>query len=126
MTKNLWVTLVSVVIVLIAMGIIAMLIFVPQRITADIESQYTPIDTSQYGYTSNIEEDKEALKDLKEQYAITAGDIQSAEKSDIYIPSNVNPFSPQEIYYESYYSRGTSGSTTSSGQSNSTNYVTSK
>lgn len=100
MKTRAWIILASITVVLIAIAMIALIVFVPQS-KALFESEDTEYDNvSKYDYTAVIDKDRTPNS---ETYSVTESIVNEGIADDDYIPGNSNPFTPSSeltIYNE--------------------------
>lgn len=91
MSKNLWLIVTAIVIVLASITLIALLILIPQKNATQgtAGKEYDKISKQEYIYTPTKGITEEALV---EEYTIGAEAIREGKADKIYVPGNTDPF----------------------------------
>ena len=89
MSKNLWITLIA--IVIISIVLVALLILVPQggSTIINVYDENSSFEKSDYTYTQSKDISEDAMKEI---YTVTSEDIKEGKSSKLYNQGNVNPF----------------------------------
>jgi adenine-specific DNA methylase len=101
------------VIVLFTIGIVMLMLMVPQQstiITTDID-EYSKIIRSKYTFEKSKNISKESLI---QEYDITSQDIQSFQKYRVYQPGNSDPFTPESDLNQTAQQNNSNQQTTNS------------
>lgn len=121
MSKNSWITLIAIVVILVSLALVLMLILVPQTSQYITGVTYDEISRGDYTYEdSKYDPQKE---ENWEMYEINASDVKKGENSGTYDPGKTNPFTPDgdiTIYNEPGYV-DENGNTAGSGSTSSGN-----
>lgn len=111
MGKKAWIAFSIIVVLTVAAALVVMLVLVPQIQTSGVgEETYTQVAKQEYTYSG-----KENTNKLKQDYTITADDVNYGLKTDKYEEGNINPFTPKgevTIYNEPTKKPINNGSTT--------------
>ena len=105
-----WIIFCVVCVVIIAVALVLMLVLVPQVKNTGIQTNaYESIAKQEYTFSGTKTADK-----LKQEYNVTANDVEKGKKTDKYEEGNINPFTPKSevtIYNEPTMKNETNGST---------------
>ena len=139
MSKNLWISLIATIVILISIALVLLLILVPQSSEHLTGVSYNEITKSDYTYVDNKYDPQKA--ENWEMHEVNASDIRNGKVEGTYVPGNTNPFTPPEqitIYNEPGFvdkdgntyvpegSTSTNNGSTSGGSSNTSNPSTTK
>lgn len=91
MSKSTWIYFGISLVVIIALVLVALLIFVPQNAPTSLEAlkEYEEITESDFSYTQTKDVSQEKLK---ETYGITSEDIKEGKSAKLYKQGNTDPF----------------------------------
>ncbi|MDD2627605.1 MAG: hypothetical protein PHR25_03765 [Clostridia bacterium] len=94
MSKSTWIYFIISFVVIIALVLVALLIFVPQNAPKSLEvlKEYEEISESDFSYTHTKDVPQE---NLKETYGITSEDIKEGKSAKMYKQGNTDPFTSE-------------------------------
>lgn len=92
MSKNLWITLIGIVIGIVSLALVLMLLLVPEPSSYITGVTYDEIAKNDYTYKDTKYDPQK--EENWEMHEVNSSDIRDGQNKGTYVPGNTNPFTP--------------------------------